>query len=158
MAEPPDIWIARLWKRFGLETSGAEEIAVLDVDGIVVRLRTSDSEQALLIEADAGMLPMDVVAAARVTNRLLKVNLAMMTSNLAGVSLKDGGNGRSAIVVQGIWSLGDKGLDGLVAVVDDVVYRTELHRRDLSDEPAPRPFVIASQGEDDLAGRLIFRP
>lgn len=158
MADEPRDWIDRLWSKLGMQRQSSDARDLLDVDGIAVRIFASDSERALLVEADGGMLPVDSVGRSRAVKRLLSVNLGMLTSNRAGTYLNDAGSGRTAVTVQGVWTLGQGGIDGLIAVIDDVVYRAEFHRRDLDSEAAPRVLATVSAGSEDFEERFIFRP
>lgn len=157
MRQDADAWIAELWARLRLGARSGEPVDVLDVDGLSVRIAGSDSGRAVVVEADGGFLPQDPPQRAAAVRRLLALSLALMTGNVAGVSLADAGADRTVVRVTGIWPLGAGGLDGLVAVIDDVVWRAEMHRRELAPSGGARPRPIAPPVED-FDPRFIIRP
>ena len=158
MRQDASAWIDDLWRRLGLGSRSGEAVDVIDVDGLSVRLSASDSGRAVVVEADGGFLPQDPPQRAGAVKRLLAVNLALLTGNLAGVWLADAGAGRTVVRVTGAWPLGAGGLDGLIAVIDDVVYRAEMHRRELAAPGnAGRPRAVAAPVED-FDPRFIIRP
>ncbi len=110
------------------------------------------------MEADGGFLPLDPPERARAVRRILAVNLGMLTTNAAGTLLADAGAGRTVLHVVATWPLGAGGVDGLMAVIDDVVYRAEFHRRELSDGAGTRPRVVKPEIHEDFDARYVFRP
>lgn len=157
MSRDPASWIGALWHRLGLGSPTGDAVEVLDVDGVSLRLRGSDTGRSVIVEADGGFLPLDPPERARAIRRLLAVNLGMLTTNVAGVSLADAGADRTVVRVTGVWPLGAGELDGLMAVIDDVIDRAEFHRRELADTATGGPRPVRPV-EEEFDPRFVFRP
>lgn len=135
MAEDFEAAITALWGRLKLGTPafGPNKTALLAVDGINLQLNESADGRHIVISGMAGRLAPNPHRSEAQVRALLKANLGLLKSNRAGLSV-DSSDAASPVRVTSTYAYALKRPELLDRLIEDVLYRVELHAGELTIE------------------------
>ncbi len=157
MAENFRTTIERLWQALGLGKPrfSATDRVRLTVDGYDVHLIESGDAQNVSVWASAGELSSDPMPRAQQIRDLLQSNLAHVANFRPCVCVEDEESETPKVVVHGLHSYADGGIDRLAATIQEALYLLEYHAEKLSGG-APRQSAADRQSE--WSETIVFRP
>jgi hypothetical protein len=153
--------ISALWAKLelGEPTFGPSAAVTLVVDGLDVTLSESPDGRHVIVSGIAGQLSPDPRARGEQVRQLLRANLGFLQGNRAGVSL-DSTDDAAPVRVQAVSPCAVGRLEELTGLIEDVLYRLEIHSGDLvrgrtasARPPIGHPAFTSLSHED-----FIFRP
>ena len=133
MAQDFRTLITELWAKLklGAPRFGDTETIALSIDGLEVILSESADGRHLLVSGLAGRPARDQHAAEEEVRRLLRTSLGLVQGNRAGLRLDTSGE-MPAFRVEGAYPYAANRLDDLTKLIEDVLFRLELHAGELA--------------------------
>jgi hypothetical protein len=157
MAQDFQSVMSQLWGRLklGAPAFGPSHSLTLSIDGLDVRLDESADGRHVIVSGVAGKLAPDAFRREQQVRNLLKTNLGMLQSSKAGLSLESSDE-RATVRIEAAYPYAANQIELLTRLIEDVLYRLELHTAELTAERERRqagaPVMSATEET------FIFRP